>query len=71
MIKPIQVLHSSLKKSVIVSVKGNREYRGVLDGYDIHMNLVLIDAEEIIDGVSKGTHKVVILRGENVIFISP
>ena len=71
MIKPLQILHGSLNKSVIVSVKGNREYRGILDGYDQHMNLVLKKVEEIINGESKGVHEIMVLRGDNVVFISP
>ncbi|EDY35810.1 hypothetical protein ABOONEI_1009 [Aciduliprofundum boonei T469] len=52
-------------------MKGNKEYRGVLDGYDQHLNLVLKNVEEIINGESKGVHNVVIVRGDNVIYISP
>ena len=71
MIKPLQILHGSLNKSVIVSVKGNREYRGILDGYDQHMNLVLKKVEEIINGESKGVYEIMVLRGDNVVFVSP
>ena len=39
--KPLTVLNQSTNRPVIVELKANREYRGVLDGYDPHMNLVL------------------------------
>jgi small nuclear ribonucleoprotein len=44
--------------------------RGILKNYDIHLNLTLEDAEEI---ASEGTAKLgdVIVRGDNVIMISP
>lgn len=71
MIKPLHVLHESLNKPVLVSMKGYKEYRGVLDGYDQHMNLVLKNAEEIIGGETKGVHTVIIVRGDTVIYISP
>jgi len=71
MVKPLHVLHESLNKPVLVAMKGGKEYRGVLDGYDQHMNLVLKNAEEIINGESRGIHNVVIVRGDNVIYISP
>ena len=47
--KPLNVLNKSLNKKVLVELKANREYRGVLGGYDPHMNLVLKNAEEFID----------------------
>lgn len=71
MVKPLHVLHESLNKPVLVAMKGGKEYRGVLDGYDQHMNLVLKNAEEIINGESKGVYNVVIVRGDTVIYISP
>ena len=71
MMKPLTVLQSSANKNVIVELKGKREYRGVLDGYDPHMNLVLKNAEERVDGNTVRKHGTVIVRGDNVIYISP
>lgn len=71
MMKPLSVLQSSAGKNVIVELKGKREYRGVLDGYDPHMNLVLKNAEEIFDGQTVRKLSTVIVRGDNVIYISP
>ena len=71
MIKPLSVLQNAVNKNVIVELKGKREYRGVLDGYDPHMNVVLKNAEEIIDGVSVRKLSTVIVRGDNVIYVSP
>jgi small nuclear ribonucleoprotein len=58
------------RQPVIVSLKGNREIRGILQGYDVHMNLVLDRAEEMVEGTmqKRGT---LIVRGDNVIYISP
>jgi len=72
MAKPLEVLHRSLNSRVIVELKGNRGYRGILDGYDIpHMNLVLKNAEEIVDGNVVAKRDKVIVRGDNIIYISP
>ena len=71
LLKPLHVLHESLNNPVLVSMKGGKEYHGVLDGYDQHMNLVLKNAEEMINGESKGVYNVVIVRGDTVIYISP
>ena len=69
--RPLDILDQVLNRQpVIVSLKGGREIRGILQGYDVHMNLVLDKAEEEENGqVQKvGT---LIVRGDNVIYISP
>jgi small nuclear ribonucleoprotein len=71
MIKPLSVLSQAVNKNVIVELKGKREYRGVLDGYDPHMNVVLKNAEELVNGESVRKHALAIVRGDNVIYISP
>ena len=69
--KPLAVLNQNIGKRVMVELKGNREYRGILDGYDPHMNLVLKNAEEHVNKQLKGTLELAIVRGDNVIYISP
>ena len=71
MLKPLECLYSNRGKSVIVVTKGKKEYRGILDGYDSHMNLVLKQAEVYFDGELQETVPTVVVRGDNVIFISP
>ncbi|MBQ8180242.1 MAG: small nuclear ribonucleoprotein [Candidatus Methanomethylophilaceae archaeon] len=71
MMKPLTVLSQAANKNVIVELKGKREYRGVLDGYDPHMNVVLRNAEEYHEGQFVRKHNVAIVRGDNVIYISP
>ena len=74
--RPLDILNGTLNQRVIVQVRGQKEYRGVLDGYDHpHMNLVLKNADEVF---KPGTpdekshhHEMVIIRGDNIIFISP
>lgn len=69
--KPLTVLNESINNHVIVELRGKREYRGVLDGYDPHMNLVLKNAEELVSGETVRKHPIAIVRGDNVIYISP
>ena len=71
MLKPQNILNQNIGKRVIVELKGGREYRGILDGYDPHMNLVLKNAEEHVNKQLKGTLELAIVRGDNVILISP
>lgn len=71
-IKPITVLNQKINSRVIIGLRGNREYHGILDGYDVpHMNIVLKNAEEWEEGNVKRKLDTVILRGDNIIFISP
>ena len=70
--KPLKILHSSLNKRVIVELRGGRGYHGTLDGYDVpHMNLVLKNAEEKIEGKDNTKHDTIIVRGDNIIYVSP
>jgi len=69
--KPLNVLNQTISKQVIVELKANREYRGVLDGYDPHMNLVIKNAEEFINNEPVRKLDITIVRGDNVIYISP
>lgn len=69
--RPLDVLNRALQTSVIVRIKGGREFRGILDGYDVHMNLVLESAEEIREGEAAAKLGSVVIRGDTVVFISP
>ena len=65
-----RLLSENLGKVVLVKLRGNRLLRGVLKSFDQHLNIVLDDSEEIRE---EGTKRLgtVIIRGENVIFVSP
>ncbi|WP_321418989.1 LSM domain-containing protein [uncultured Methanomethylovorans sp.] len=68
--RPLDILNNALNTPVIVRLKGAREFRGNLQGYDVHMNLVLEEAEELRESEIRklGT---VIIRGDNVVYVSP
>lgn len=66
-----KVLAESLGNLVLVKLKGNKEVRGVLRSYDQHMNLVLSDSEEIQSDGSGKKLGTIVIRGDNVILISP
>ena len=67
----MSLLNQSINSNVMVELKGGRGYRGVLDGFDPHMNLVLRNAEEMQENKPQRKMDVAILRGDNVIYISP
>jgi len=66
-----EVLEKSVGKVVLVRLRGGTNLRGKLDGFDQHMNLVLVDAEDV--SVSDDVKKLgtIVLRGDNVVMISP
>jgi len=70
MVLPLNVLEKSLNQRIALSLKDHRRLEGVLTGFDEHMNLVLTDAEEQADGKTRKVGTVV-LRGNNVVSISP
>lgn len=69
--RPLDVLGRALSSQVLIKLKGGREFRGVLESFDMHMNLVLNDAEELEDGESSRRLGVVLIRGDNIVYISP
>jgi len=69
--RPLDTLNDVLNESVLVRLKGSREFRGTLQGYDIHMNLVLEGAEELVDGDAIRQIGTVVMRGDNVVYVSP
>ena len=66
----IRVLDESVGKVVLIKLKGGKIIRGVLQGFDQHMNILLEESEEVIEEGSKNLGTIV-LRGDNVILISP
>ncbi len=65
-----KLLQESVGSIVLVKLRGGKELRGKLRSFDQHLNLVIEDAEEITSESSRRLGTVVI-RGENVLLISP
>ena len=69
--RPLDLLNSSKGKEVIVQLKNDRQFVGVLQAFDIHINLVLDNAKEMQNGEVKKSLGLTFLRGDTIIFISP
>jgi len=68
----LKILSKSLGCVVLVRLRGGKLLRGILQGYDQHMNLVLEQAEELSnDNSSSKRLGVIVIRGDNVMMISP
>ncbi|KAI5958452.1 uncharacterized protein KGF55_005795 [Candida pseudojiufengensis] len=75
--EPLDLVRYQLDEYIIVKLRGARELKGKLQGYDSHCNMVLSDAVETIfpeqdsdETITKKTD-MVFVRGDSVILISP
>lgn len=69
--RPFDLLNEAIEKEVLVVLKGNNQVRGTLKAFDVHMNLHLENASQIVDGEIKTKYGKVMVRGDSVVMISP
>ncbi|MFX0057579.1 MAG: LSM domain-containing protein [Candidatus Hodarchaeota archaeon] len=76
--RPIDYLKNSMNKVILIKVKRNRLFRGLLAGFDEHLNLYLEGTSQIFeyqdeDGNIREEHEdlgSIVVRGDNVIFVN-
>ena len=66
----VKYLEDYLGKVILIKFKDDKLIRGILNGYDNHMNIVLNNAVEIQDKNTTDLGTTVV-SGDNIIFISP
>ena len=68
--RPIDVLNNAKGKRVLVKLKKGLEISGILQAMDLHLNMWLDDAEQVTEEkkVKLGT---ILVRGDNIIYVSP
>ncbi len=69
--RPLDLLNQSKGKEVLVQLKGNQQFVGTLMAFDMHINVVLDNAKEVVEGNVKKNIGLTFLRGDTIIFISP
>ncbi len=69
--RPLDTLNRARDRQIIVELKNNKQYVGKLKAFDIHINVVLEDAEEREDGQVKRKLGVIFIRGDTITVISP
>ena len=69
--RPFDALNEARGKRVIVEMKNKCQYIGTLKAFDPHINLVLEDAEERVEGEVKRKLGIVFIRGDTITIISP
>jgi small nuclear ribonucleoprotein len=74
---PIEELQKSLNKVILIKIKKNRLFRGVLLSFDQHLNLFLDDCVQIYEVENEENELIeereelgeILIRGDNVVFI--
>ena len=70
--RPLDALNQAKNKRVILELKNKRQITGTLKAFDIHINIVLDDAEERgEDGKKIAKLGRVFIRGDMILFVSP
>ncbi|MFH1053456.1 MAG: LSM domain-containing protein [Candidatus Woesearchaeota archaeon] len=69
--RPLDTLNSARNKKVIVELKNGKQYIGKLIAFDIHINIVLENAEERENGEVKRKMGSIFIRGDTIIMLSP
>ena len=69
--RPLDLLNSSKGKEILVQLKNDKQLVGTLLAFDIHINIVLDNAKELVAGEVKRSVGLTFLRGDTIIFIAP
>lgn len=68
--RPIDALNNARNKKVVVELKNGRQYIGILKAFDIHINCVLENAEERVDGEVKRKMGSIFIRGDTITILT-
>ncbi len=69
--RPLDLLNASKDKRVMIELKNGKRFIGKLLAFDIHINCVLDDADEMENGETKRKIGKLFLRGDTIILIAP
>ena len=68
--RPLDALNKARDKRVLVELKNNKQYIGKIKSFDIHINVVLEDVEERVNGEMTRKLGTVFIRGDTITVIS-
>lgn len=69
--RPLDLLNNSRGKEILVQLKNDKQIVGTLLAFDIHINIVLDNTKEVLNGETKRNIGLTFLRGDTIVFISP
>lgn len=69
--RPLDMLNTARNKTVMIDLKNGHRYIGKLKAFDIHVNIVLENAEEQYEDEMKRKLGTIFIRGDTITTISP
>lgn len=64
-----EILETNLGESIEIKIWFDRTLRGVLEGYDDHLNLYLKDSKDVSDPENIASIGDIVLRGDTVVMV--
>jgi small nuclear ribonucleoprotein len=68
--RPLDMLNRARGQRIILELKNGKQLVGKLDAFDIHINIVLHDTEERVNGEVSRKLGTVFVRGDTIILVS-
>ncbi len=68
--RPLDMLNRARNQRIILELKNGKQLIGKLNAFDIHINIVMEDCEERVDGDVKRKLGTVFVRGDTIIMIA-
>ena len=69
--RPLDLLNDSKGKEILIELKDGKQLVGTLLAFDIHINIVIDNAKEIVNNELRRALGVAFVRGNTVLWISP
>jgi len=69
--RPLDMLNQSKGKEILLQLKNDKQVTGTLLAFDIHINVVMDNAKELVNGELKKSVGLIFVRGDTIIYISP
>ena len=69
--RPFDLLDEAKGKGVMVELKSGKQIVGTLVAFDMHINMVLEDADEMENGQTLRKLGNIFIRGDTIVFVSP
>lgn len=69
-LRPFDTLNDAKGKGIIIDLKGGKQLVGKLRSFDQHVNMVIENSEEKVNGETTRRLGTVFIRGDTIVFIS-